>query len=75
MSDPDTFAPRIGGYDAERIGSNLLVAADPALYVVQANRLYLFRSAEHRLRFLADNALADKAEASWQQVSASLVQG
>jgi hypothetical protein len=74
-NDPETFAPRIGGYDAERIGNSIVVAADPALYVVQGNRLYLFRSPEHRLRFLADGALAAKAEASWLRVKTGLVQG
>ena len=75
MRDPDRFAPRIGGYDAERIGSDVLVAGNPEVFLVQSEALYLFRSAEHRRRFLADSALAAKAEATWVRVAAGLVQG
>lgn len=75
IHDPETFAPRIGGYDAERIGSDIVVAARPELYVVQGKGLYLFRSPEHRGRFVADQQLAAKAEASWLRVQAQLVRG
>jgi YHS domain-containing protein len=75
MHAPETFAPRIGGYDAERISSDVLVAANPEFYVVQGNALYLFRSPEHRSRFLADGVLAKKAEATWTRLQSQLVGG
>jgi hypothetical protein len=75
LRDPDTFAPRLGGYDAERVLSSVLVAADPEIYVVRPSGLYLFRSAEHRAHFLADEALAADAEAAWRSLRPGLVQG
>lgn len=75
MRDPEVYAPRIGGYDAERIASNIVVAADPEIYVARADGLYLFRNAEHRRRFLADEAAARKAESAWARTKPSLVQG
>jgi hypothetical protein len=73
--NPDIYAPRIGGYDAERITRDVLVAADPEIYVVRADALYLFRNSEHRRRFLADQGLAAQAEGSWTRTKTRLVQG
>jgi hypothetical protein len=75
VRDPDVYAPRIGGYDAERIASNVLVSADPEIFVLRADGLYLFRSNEHRRRFLADEALAHRAESAWARTRPGLVQG
>jgi YHS domain-containing protein len=63
--DPRTYAPRLGGYDAAGILDGRLVDADPLVFAVIGARLYLFRDAGRRARFLADPGLAERAEAAW----------
>ncbi|MCJ2048714.1 YHS domain-containing (seleno)protein [Methylobacterium sp. J-070] len=63
--DPPAYAPRLGGYDAAGILEGRLVDADPLTFAVIGERLYLFRDAQRRARFLADPGLAGQAEAAW----------
>lgn len=63
--DPTTYAPRLGGYDAAGILEGRLVDADPLVFAVIGDRLYLFRDAGRRARFLADPGLAGQAESAW----------
>lgn len=63
--DPAVYAPRLGGYDAAGILEGRLVDADPLIFAVIGERLYLFRDAGRRARFLADPGLARQAEAAW----------
>ncbi|MGU3663964.1 YHS domain-containing (seleno)protein [Methylobacterium sp. A49B] len=63
--DPRAYAPRLGGYDAAGILDGRLVDADPLVFAVIGARLYLFRDAGRRARFLADPGLAEQAEAAW----------
>lgn len=67
--DPSAYAPRLGGYDAAAILEGRLVDADPLVFAVIGERLYLFRNAERRARFLAEPGLARQAEAAWPAVS------
>lgn len=63
--DPAAYAPRLGGYDAAGILEGRLVDADPLIFAVLGERLYLFRDAGRRARFLADPGLAGRAEVAW----------
>ncbi len=63
--DPDVYAPRLGGFDAAGILDRRLVEADPAVFAVIGERLYLFRNDGRRSRFVAEPALARSAEAIW----------
>ena len=63
--DPVVYAPRLSGYDAAGVLDGRVVDADPAVFAVIGERLYLFRDAERRARFLADPSLARTAEARW----------
>ena len=63
--DPAIYAPRLGGYDAAGILEGRLVDADPLVFAVIGDRLYLFRDAARRARFLAEPGLAGQAEAAW----------
>lgn len=74
VRDPDAFAPRLGGYDAERLANDVPVAGDPRIFVLRGGKLYLFHTQESRRRFLADD-LAGRAEAGWQRLRPGLVQG
>ena len=67
--DPPAYAPRLGGYDAAGILEGRLVDADPLVFAVIGERLYLFRDAGRRARFLAEPDLARQAEAAWPAVS------
>ena len=71
--DPKVYAPRLGGYDPVAVAEGALAAADPALFLVRRDRLYLFRSEANRSRFLAEPAIEQKAEARWPELSRGLV--
>lgn len=70
--DPEVYAPRLGGFDAAGILDRRLADADPAVFAVIGERLYLFRDGQRRGRFLADPALAASAEAIWPGLSGLL---
>lgn len=63
--NPEVYAPRLGGFDAAGILDGRLVDADPLVFAVIGQRLYLFRDAARRDRFLAAPELVRKAEAAW----------
>ena len=65
LRDPTVYMPRLGGYDLVGILDGRLVDADPLVFALMGERLYLFRNPEHRDRVVADPSLAAKAEASW----------
>ena len=63
--DPPAYAPRLGGFDAAGILEGRLVDADPLVFAVIGERLYLFRDDGRRVRFLAEPGSAARAEAAW----------
>lgn len=71
--DPDAFLPRIGGYDAAAAADGRVIRADRSIFAVQGGRLYLFRSAEARRRFLGQPQAAAMAEARWRDLMKDLV--
>lgn len=71
--DPQTYAPRIGGYDPTAAAAGRLVAGAPILFLVSEGRLYLFRNDHARARFLADPRIAERAEARWPELARRLV--
>ncbi|MGU3359703.1 hypothetical protein ACLBWX_05150 [Methylobacterium sp. M6A4_1b] len=67
---PAVYAPRLGGFDPVGVAAGRLVDTDPLVYARLpgpdgTERLYLFRTDEHRLRVVADPRLAAEAEARW----------
>ena len=74
LRNPETYAPRFGGYDATAIAQGLTVRANPWLSVVRSDGIYLFRSDHGRARFVADQSLARKAEERWVGLKPALVQ-
>lgn len=75
LRDPAAFLPQVGGYDAIAAAAGHAVSADPNLFVVQDGRLYLFRNAEGRARFLGDRDAAAASERGWRRLRAGLVAG
>jgi hypothetical protein len=72
--DPKLYAPRLGGYDPSAAAEGALVAADPAVFLVRGERLYLFRNEASRARFLAEPSIEARAEARWPELRRGLVQ-
>lgn len=70
--EPAAYVPRLGGYDAAGILEGRLVDADPLVFAVIGERLYLFRDSGRRARFLADPGLAGQAEAAWPALRGQL---
>jgi hypothetical protein len=69
-ADPAAYAPRLGGFDPIGVLAGRLVDSDPLVYArlpgpEGGDRLYLFRTDEHRLRVLAEPRLGAEAEARW----------
>ena len=72
--DPETYAPRFGGYDAEAVARGLTVRANPWLSVVRSDGLYLFRSDHDMARFVADPRIAQRAAERWASLKSGLLQ-
>ena len=75
MRSPETFAPRIGGYDADAASEGRLVEARPDIFLLRAGRLYLFRTEASRERFRGSADAAARAEANWPKLQGVLVRG
>jgi hypothetical protein len=73
-ADPEAYAPRLGGYDATAAAGGLIVGANPLLFTVTSEGLYLFRSDHARARFMADQSIAHKAEERWSDLKQELLQ-
>ncbi|WP_407526182.1 hypothetical protein [Methylobacterium oryzisoli] len=61
--DPETYAPRLGGYDPLGVAEGRFVDPDPLVALRSEAGLYLFRSAGRRA--LCEPALLVAAEARW----------
>jgi YHS domain-containing protein len=73
LDSPELYAPQLGGHASEGLLNERLIEADPRLYAVHANRLYLFRSESARQAFLANPALFQKARQGWLQARTNLL--
>jgi hypothetical protein len=69
--DPARFAPAYGGYDAEGILRGVPVLPDPAIFMVERDRLFMFRSVEARSIF-QEKGGARVADPLWEQVAAGI---
>ena len=65
---PDVYEPAFAGFDATGVSDGRAVESDPHLFAVIDSRLYLFRTAENRRRFVNNAALFQLAEAQWKDV-------
>lgn len=69
---PELYIPGLGGYDPVAAASGIPVAGSPRLHVIRDGRLFLFRSAENRQRFLETPAILAEAERVWPEVRRGL---
>ena len=65
---PAIYAPAFAGFDPTGVANGVAVDSDPSQYAIIGSRLFLFRSAENRRRFLQDAALLAQAEDRWTSV-------
>ncbi|WP_086470546.1 YHS domain-containing (seleno)protein [Devosia lucknowensis] len=70
---PEIYAPQFGGHGAMSMSRGFISDADPMIYTVYKQRLYLFYSASNREAFLlSPDAAALRAEQHWQVLSKTL---
>jgi YHS domain-containing protein len=65
---PEVYMPAFGGFDPTGVANGVAVESDPSQFAVIGSRLYLFRSAETRQRFLREPDLLAQAESRWNAV-------
>jgi hypothetical protein len=65
IADPDVYAPQFGGYDPLYVAGGRTVAGHPEIWLVRAQRLYLFSTEKSRADFIrtAPSLLVD----AWQR--------
>ena len=70
---PEIYAPQFGGHGAMSAARGFVSGANPAIYTIFKQRLYLFYSAGNREAFLlAPDEAASKAEANWPALAKTL---
>lgn len=70
---PELYAPQYGGHGAMSMARGFVADADPRIYTVFKQRLFLFYSAANREAFLlAPDAAARRGLAHWQVLSKTL---
>jgi hypothetical protein len=69
---PEVFAPAYGGYDADAVSRGAAAMPDPTVFLLQDDRLFLFRSLEARERFVEDENAILLADDAWPKLAATL---
>ncbi|MGL4496024.1 MAG: YHS domain-containing (seleno)protein [Beijerinckiaceae bacterium] len=70
---PDQFRPRFGGFDAESVARGAVVNADPTIFLIVGDALYLFRTAEARSAFASQPEMQAQAEAKWPSIKGDTI--
>ncbi|RYE35161.1 MAG: hypothetical protein EOP23_01605 [Hyphomicrobiales bacterium] len=65
---PEIYTPAFGGFDPTGVANGVAVESDPRQFAVVGSRLFLFRSADNRQRFLREAGLLAQAESRWKAV-------
>jgi YHS domain-containing protein len=65
---PEIYMPAFGGFDPTGVANGVAVESDPNQFAIIGSRLFLFRSAENRQRFLQNPGLLAQAESRWGAV-------
>ncbi|KKB08241.1 hypothetical protein VE26_11900 [Devosia chinhatensis] len=72
-ANPEIYAPQYGGHGAMSMARGFVSDADPMIYTVFKQRLFLFYSASNRQAFLlSPDAAALQGAEHWQVLSKSL---
>jgi len=74
-ADPNVYMPRFGGYDPVGVSRGVATPGNPALWVVNDQRLYLFYTADARAAFVANpTSVIASASARWAAVKSELAE-
>lgn len=65
---PEIYMPAFGGFDPIGVADGVAVETNPSQFAVIGSRLFLFRSADNRQRFLQEAGLLAQAESRWNAV-------
>jgi len=65
---PAIYAPAFAGFDPTGVADGAAVDSDPSQFAIIGSRLFLFRTAENRRRFLQNAGLLAQAEDRWNSV-------
>ncbi|HEY6256883.1 MAG TPA: YHS domain-containing (seleno)protein [Xanthobacteraceae bacterium] len=69
MADPQVYMPRFGGYDPVGVARGVAVPGNPRLWLITAQRLYLFYAAETQQEFANDgDRVISIADSEWERV-------
>jgi hypothetical protein len=73
-ADPEVYLPRFGGYDPVALARGVATPGNPLVWLISANRLYLFHGPETRGAFAANPGAAIAAgDEKWPGVMETLV--
>jgi hypothetical protein len=73
-ADPTVYMPRFGGYDPVGLARGVAVPGNPRLWVISAERLYLFYSEQTRAEFADDSGRTiASADSAWTYIRRKLV--
>ncbi|WP_262331783.1 YHS domain-containing (seleno)protein [Bosea sp. BH3] len=65
---PAIYAPAFAGFDPTGVADGVAVDSDPSQFAIVGSRLFLFRTAENRRRFLQNAGMLAQAEGRWSSV-------
>jgi hypothetical protein len=66
--NPEAYVPRFGGHDGLAVAEGRMISGDPQHFLIVGGEVVLFRSAENRNRFAADDKLRRAAHGRWPEV-------
>jgi YHS domain-containing protein len=73
IANPESYLPQFGGYDPVFLQKDQIVASDPKFFQILDAKLYLFRNAENKQKFIDDEALRINSHQKWADMKRSLV--
>jgi len=69
IADPEFYMPRFGGHDPVAVARGVALPGDPRIWLMAAERLYLFHAPEAKNAFARDpEAMSAAADKGWQQL-------
>lgn len=68
LSDPKKYTPRFGGYCSKAVSTGFTAPANPTVYSVHEDKLYVFSSEDVRVDFMKDpQAIIQACETKWNE--------
>jgi hypothetical protein len=73
LADPEVYMPRFGGYDPVGLTRGIVVAGNPKLWLISAQRLYLFYATDAQQEFANDSArVIATADSEWPRIQKTI---